>query len=172
MPTACSLDHAGAAAAAAWSSLQDFSSLQLFSGGAVSKNTLLVASLTVCAEVLQQLREDSSPAASSSLWRRELLQALKQTTNLARRRVRAGETSVKVAVFSACMHACISVRRTPQQQQQQQGLGQRQEAVVIADTVRVVLAECCAVLERRLRALRGPIGAASSIERQLRDSGP
>ncbi|GKT51793.1 transcription factor mlcR [Colletotrichum spaethianum] len=153
------------AAAAPWLSLQDFANLQLF-GGSVFNNTFLAASLIVCAEVLQQLREDSSPVASS-LSRRELLHALEHATSLTRRRVRAGETSVKAAAFFACMHACISARRTL-----------LQHALVVADTVRTALAECCAVLEARLR---GPIGsgvvyvdgsATSSVEQQLGDSGP
>ncbi|TKW55877.1 hypothetical protein CTA1_11716 [Colletotrichum tanaceti] len=153
------------AAAAPWSSLQDFANLQLFGGG-VFRDTFLAASLIVCAEILQQLREDSSPVASS-LSRRELLHALEHATSLTRRRVRAGETSVKAAAFFACMHACISARRTL-----------LQHALVVADTVRTALAECCAVLEARLH---GPIGsgvvyvdgsATPSVERQLGDRGP
>lgn len=148
---------------APWSSLQDYESLQLFSGG-LFKKTFLVASLTVCAEVLQQLREDSSPA-TSSLSRHKLLQALEHTAGLTRRRVRAGETSVKAAAFFACMRACVGARRAPQQR-----------ALIIADTARTALAEYCAVLEGRLR---GSIGsdvayvdgqAASRGKRQLSNS--
>lgn len=128
--------------AAPWSSLQDYSNLQLFGDG-LFKNVFLAACLIVCVEVLQQLREDSSPAASS-LSRRELLQALEHAARLTRRRVRAGETSVKAAAFFACMRAHIGARRAVQQR-----------AVVVADTARIALGECCAVLEARLR---GPIG--------------
>lgn len=151
------------AAAASWSSLQDYANLQLLSGG-LFKNTFLATSLTVCAELLQQLREDSSPA-TSSLSRRELLQALEHTTHLTSRRVRAGETSVKAAAFFACMHASIGARRA---------LPQRD--LVVADTVRTALTECCAVLEARLRELTAPgvmyaeVPDASRVERQLSDS--
>lgn len=152
--------------AAPCSSIQDLANLQLCGGG-LFKKTFLAASLIVCAEVLQQLREDSSPV-TSSLSRRELLHAVEYAASLTRRRVRAGETSVKAAAFFACMHACISGRRTSQQR-----------ALVVANTVRIALAECCAVLEARLR---GPIRSAavylidgltmSGIERQLGNSGP
>lgn len=151
------------AGAASWSSLQDYANLQLLSGG-LFKNTFLAASLTVCAEILQQLREDSSPA-TSSLSRRELLQALEHTTHLTRRRVRAGETSVKAAAFFACMHASIGARRA---------LPQRD--LVVTDTVRAALTECCAVLEARLRGPIAPgviyvdVPDVSRVERQLSDS--
>lgn len=135
--------------AAPWSSLQDYASLQLFGDG-LFKNTFLVASLIVCGEVLQQLRDDSSPAASSPpLARRELLQAVEHAARLARRRVRAGETNAKAAALFACLRARIGAHSVPQQQQPQQ-------RAALAAAMRAVLGECCGVLAARLRGQSGP----------------
>jgi len=135
---------AATTAAAPWSSLQDYANLQLLGSG-LFKNTSLAASIIVCAEVLQQQREDSSPVTSSPSLpvRRELLRTLEHTARLTRRRVCAGETSVKAAAFFTCMRAYIQdgARRSPQQR-----------AIIVADTIHDALAECCAILEARLRS--------------------
>lgn len=115
-----------------------YANLQLFGDGLL-KNTFLVASLAVCGEVLQQLREDSSPAASS-LPRCELLQALDHAVRLTRRRVRAGETNARAAAFFASMRAYVGARSAPQPRHP------------VADAARATLGECFAVLKARLRS--------------------
>lgn len=128
---------------AAPSPLDDYTNLRLHGDG-LFKNVFLAAALTVCAEILLQLREDSSPAASS-LSRRELLQAIEDAAALTRSRILRGETSVKAHVFFACVLAKIgAARRRPSLQHKPQ------TDQAVADAARRTLDGCCAVLEARM----------------------
>jgi hypothetical protein len=85
------------------SSLNDYQNLRLHGDG-LFKNVLLAAVMALCAELVIQLREDSSPSASSFL-RSPLLNTIKDTAFLMWHRIQRGENSVKAFVFVTCVLA-------------------------------------------------------------------
>lgn len=101
--------HESSNMADSFSTLDDFTLLRIYGDG-LFKNVFLAATVTLCAEFLLQLREDSSPAASS-LARQEMLRAIKDSAELTRHRILMGETSVKAHVFLACVLATIGASR-------------------------------------------------------------
>ncbi|KND87121.1 Multidrug resistance regulator 1 [Tolypocladium ophioglossoides CBS 100239] len=125
------------------SSLDDYTNLRVYGDG-LFKNVLLAAALTVCAEILLQLHEDSSPAASS-LSRRELLQAIEDAATLTRCRILRGETSVKAHVFFACVLAKIGTSRRRASLQHKPQTDQ-----VVADGAKRALDSCFGALEARM----------------------
>ncbi|OGM48041.1 hypothetical protein ABOM_002901 [Aspergillus bombycis] len=137
------------------SSLNDYTNLRLYGDG-LFKNVFLAASLTVCTELLLQLREDSSPAASS-LSRRELIQTIEDATSLTRRRILRGETSVKLHAFLACVLAKIGTSKRRLSLQHKPPTEQ-----VVANAAKRTLDSCSSILEARLRRMEtrphpGPI---------------
>ncbi|KAE8383481.1 hypothetical protein BDV26DRAFT_287667 [Aspergillus bertholletiae] len=126
------------------SPVDDYTNLRLYGDG-LFKSVFLAASLTVCTELLLQLREDSSPAASS-LSRRELIQAIEDATSLTRRRILRGETSVKAHTFLACVLAKVGVSRRRPSLQHKSPIDQ-----VVVDTAKRTLDSCAHILEARLR---------------------
>ncbi|KAM5449064.1 hypothetical protein McanCB49686_006876 [Microsporum canis] len=116
-------------------------------GDGIFKNVFLAAVITVCAEYLTQLRDDSSPAASS-LSRRELLQSIEDGAALTRRRILMGETSVKAHVFLACVLAKAGGSR---RRGQHRGATTRPRVdQVVAETAQRTLDSCYRVLEDRI----------------------
>ncbi|PNY28308.1 Multidrug resistance regulator 1 [Tolypocladium capitatum] len=122
----------------------DYTNLRMYDDG-LFKNVFLAASLTVCAEILLQLREDSSPA-SWSLSRRELLQVIENAVALTRRRILRGETSVKAHTFFACVLAKVGISRCRPSLHYKLQIEQ-----VMADAATRALNDCCGVLEARAR---------------------
>ncbi|KAJ4347485.1 hypothetical protein N0V95_005406 [Ascochyta clinopodiicola] len=124
-------------------SLNDYQNLRLHGDG-LFKNVLLAAAMALCAELLIQLREDSSPAASSLL-RMPLVKAIRDTVSLMWRRIQRGETSTKSFVFVTCVLARIDASRNHTPPEQKKQIDQ-----VVADTAKHVLGVCAKFLTSRL----------------------
>lgn len=118
----------------------DHTNLHLYGDG-LFKNVFLVATLTVCAELLQQLCEDSSPAALS-LSRCELLRLIEDGAILTRRRSLQGETSVKAHVFLSCL---LAKSRSPGRLATSND--KTQTGQVLVDAAERALDGCCSLLE-------------------------
>jgi len=131
------------------SSLGDYQNLRLHGDG-LFKNILLAAVMAVCAELLIQLREDSSPAASSLL-RMPLLQAIRDTASIMCRRIQRGETSIKAFIFVSCVLAKIDASKNCNSPQQKNHIDQ-----AVADTAKHVLGVCAKFLTSRIGGVASP----------------
>lgn len=114
----------------------DYTRLRIFGCG-LFKSILLHASATICLELIMQLRDDSSPS-TSSLSRNELYSAVRDSVDITRRRIIAGETSVKGHVFFACALGQIDAM--------QSGTSSEQGVMNAAKTS---LESCFSILEAR-----------------------
>ncbi|KAL2045405.1 hypothetical protein ABVK25_012117 [Lepraria finkii] len=131
----------------------DYTRLRVFGRG-LFKSILLHASATMCLELIMQLVEDSSPS-TSSLSRKELYSAVRDSVEITRRRVLAGETSVKGHVFFACALAQIDAM--------QSGISSEQP---VKNAAMASLESCYAMLEARAARI-----ACLPIDDELRDMG-
>jgi hypothetical protein len=137
------------------SSFNDYAHLRLYGDG-LFKNVLITAVMTVCVEFLVQIREDSSPVASSPS-RLPLLQAIRDTAALMWQRIRKGETSVKAYVFLVCVLAKIDAFRRRNSLQQKQLTDQ-----AVAEAAKRILEVCSKYLESRVDGMIGSQMSATS----------
>lgn len=137
----------------------DYTRLRVFGCG-LFKSILLHASATICLELIMQLRDDSSPS-TSSLSRNELYSAVRDSVDITRRRVLAGETSVKGHVFFACALGQIDAM--------QSGTSSEQGVMSAAKTS---LESCYAILEARAgRIAPLPLDEIDDVRRDMGGQG-
>jgi hypothetical protein len=115
----------------------DFTRLRLVGRGSF-RSVLVHAIITVCFEVLTDLREDSSPLTLAT-FNDQRLQAVREAVALTWLRVQSGETSVKAYVFCGCALAQIEAM--------QAGIPFEQ---AIIDAAQRCLEDCLSVLEAGL----------------------
>jgi hypothetical protein len=83
----------------------DYFRLRVLASG-LFKSTWLTADMTVALELISQLQEDSSSFGTSTIelqTRKEMFNVLKESQELAAKRIRAGETNVNGYLLLACI---------------------------------------------------------------------
>ncbi len=114
----------------------DYTCLRIFGSG-LFKSILIHATVVICVELIAQIREDSS-LSTSSLSRNELYSVVKDSVDITRRRVLAGETSVKAHVCFACALSQIDAMQSGTSSEQ-----------AVSNATKTSLESCYAILEAR-----------------------
>ena len=112
----------------------DYSRLMALGGG-IFKHALWHATATICAELINDLTEDSFPF-THGFSRKRFCEAIQDSINVLGHRIRAGDTSVKAYVLFSCALAqiyAIQAGTAPEKR--------------IADAAKASLRFCCRLLE-------------------------